>query len=165
MAPIVAQIRSRWPGVKFLLRADSGFARDELMAWCKASRLIMCSVWLATTAWSAPSPQTWLLLRPELGNGDRARRFADFAWSTRASWSRERWAIAKAEHLPKSRTESGSNSSTYSPTAPQRPPCAPISSGSGFLSFTYVLLKALRRIGLRHTQFAAATCGMTGSNP
>jgi hypothetical protein len=29
----------------------------------------------------------------------------------------------------------------------------------GFASFAYVLLEALRRIGLRHTQFAAATCG------
>jgi Transposase DDE domain group 1 len=28
-----------------------------------------------------------------------------------------------------------------------------------FASFAYVLLDALRRIGLRHTQFAAATCG------
>jgi hypothetical protein len=27
-----------------------------------------------------------------------------------------------------------------------------------FASFAYVLLEALRRIGLRHTQFAAATC-------
>jgi Transposase DDE domain group 1 len=28
-----------------------------------------------------------------------------------------------------------------------------------FASFAYVLLDALRQIGLRHTQFAAATCG------
>src|SRR5437899_187589 len=33
MARIVAQIRSRWPRVRILLRADSGFAREELMAW------------------------------------------------------------------------------------------------------------------------------------
>ena len=30
-----------------------------------------------------------------------------------------------------------------------------------FASFAYVLLEALRRIGLRHTQFASATCGTT----
>jgi Transposase DDE domain group 1 len=34
---IVAQIRRRWPKVRILVRADSGFARDELMAWCEAS--------------------------------------------------------------------------------------------------------------------------------
>ena len=28
-----------------------------------------------------------------------------------------------------------------------------------FASFAYLLLEALRRIGLRHTQFANATCG------
>jgi Transposase DDE domain group 1 len=34
---IVAQIRACWPRIKILLRADSGFARDELMAWCEAN--------------------------------------------------------------------------------------------------------------------------------
>jgi hypothetical protein len=35
VARIVAQIRSRWPKVEIWLRADSGFAREELMAWCE----------------------------------------------------------------------------------------------------------------------------------
>jgi len=35
VARIVAQIRRRWPQVRILLRADSGFARDALMAWCE----------------------------------------------------------------------------------------------------------------------------------
>lgn len=33
---IVARMRARWPEVKIILRADSGFAREELMAWCEA---------------------------------------------------------------------------------------------------------------------------------
>jgi hypothetical protein len=33
---IIAQIRRRWPFVRIVLRADSGFAREELMAWCEA---------------------------------------------------------------------------------------------------------------------------------
>jgi hypothetical protein len=37
VARIVAQIRRRWPLVRILLRADSGFARAELMAWCEAN--------------------------------------------------------------------------------------------------------------------------------
>jgi hypothetical protein len=36
VARIVKQIRS-WPHVRILLRADSGFAREELMAWCEAN--------------------------------------------------------------------------------------------------------------------------------
>ena len=34
---IAAQIRERWPRVKIVLRADSSFARDELMTWCEAN--------------------------------------------------------------------------------------------------------------------------------
>jgi hypothetical protein len=37
VARIVGHIRRRWPKVRILLRADSGFARDELMAWCEAN--------------------------------------------------------------------------------------------------------------------------------
>src|SRR5262249_56845344 len=35
VARIVAQIRARWPAVRVLLRADSGFAREGLMRWCE----------------------------------------------------------------------------------------------------------------------------------
>src|SRR5688572_26318627 len=34
---IVGQVRQRWPKVRIVLRADSGFARDELMAWCESN--------------------------------------------------------------------------------------------------------------------------------
>jgi len=34
---LVAQIRERWPNVKVVLRADSFFAREALMAWCEAN--------------------------------------------------------------------------------------------------------------------------------
>src|SRR3954453_2955107 len=37
MAPIVGQIRRHWPRVRICLRADSGLAREELMAWCEAN--------------------------------------------------------------------------------------------------------------------------------
>src|SRR5215218_6666541 len=36
---IVRHIRRRWPGVRIILRADSGFARDELMDWCETSNV------------------------------------------------------------------------------------------------------------------------------
>ena len=39
VARIVARIRERWPRVRIVLRADSGFAREELMAWCEANRV------------------------------------------------------------------------------------------------------------------------------
>ena len=39
IARIIGQIRARWPRVRILLRGDSGFARDDLMAWCEANRV------------------------------------------------------------------------------------------------------------------------------
>jgi Transposase DDE domain group 1 len=36
VARIVAQIRDQWSNVRIVLRADSGFAREELMVWCEA---------------------------------------------------------------------------------------------------------------------------------
>jgi hypothetical protein len=32
---IVQQIRSAWPQVRIIVRGDSGFCREELMAWCE----------------------------------------------------------------------------------------------------------------------------------
>ncbi len=88
---IVAQIRERWPQVKIILRADSGFCREELMNWCeqnavnyvfrlaKNSRLVRAS--------GAESQATQ---RP-------ARRFKELLYRTRKSWCRARRVIAKAE--------------------------------------------------------------------
>ena len=32
---IVGQLRQRWPHINIVLRADSGFCREALMAWCE----------------------------------------------------------------------------------------------------------------------------------
>jgi DDE family transposase len=39
IARIIAQIRHRWPKTRILLRGDSGFAREALMAWCETNRV------------------------------------------------------------------------------------------------------------------------------
>ena len=39
VARLVAQIRIRWPEVRIVLRADSGFAREALMAWAEQHRV------------------------------------------------------------------------------------------------------------------------------
>ena len=36
---IVSRLRDLWPQVKILLRADSGFAREELMGWCEHNQV------------------------------------------------------------------------------------------------------------------------------
>ena len=45
IARIVAQMRARWPNMRILFRADSGFAREALMAWCEPNRVDFCSAW------------------------------------------------------------------------------------------------------------------------
>ena len=48
VARIVGQIRARWPDIEIVLRADSGFARETLMAWCEANGSTMSSAWRPT---------------------------------------------------------------------------------------------------------------------
>lgn len=95
---IVAQIRARWPQVKIILRADSGFCREELMSWCeqhavdyvfglaKNSRLVRAIG--AELHAAAAESREWQ--RP-------ARRFKELVYRTRKSWGRARRVVAKAE--------------------------------------------------------------------
>ena len=39
---IVARLRERWPGVEILVRADSAYAREELLAWCEDNGVGYC---------------------------------------------------------------------------------------------------------------------------
>lgn len=47
---IVGQIRQRWPQVKIVIRADSGFCRESIMAWCEAHDEIYYVLGLARNA-------------------------------------------------------------------------------------------------------------------
>ena len=35
---IVDKLRRAWPSTHIILRADSGFCRDDLLAWCEKTR-------------------------------------------------------------------------------------------------------------------------------
>ncbi|MCH8194704.1 MAG: transposase [Chloroflexi bacterium] len=39
LAYLVERIRARWPKVRIIVRGDSGFARDGIMAWCESHRI------------------------------------------------------------------------------------------------------------------------------
>ncbi len=99
---IVGQIRRRWPHVRIVLRADSGFCREELMGWCEKHGVDY-------VFGLARNPR----LRRKIGgpmreakqehrrSGKPARVFAEFSYRTRSSWSRSRRVVAKAEYLEK----------------------------------------------------------------
>jgi hypothetical protein len=102
IAFIVAQVRERWPKVEIWLRADSGFCREELMAWCEAHG-VHYMFGLARNA------RLEALITDELAeaevkakeSGKPERLFKELRYQTLTSWSRERRVVAKAEHLPK----------------------------------------------------------------
>jgi hypothetical protein len=98
IARIVARIRQRWPKVRILLRADSGFARDALMAWCENNSVDFL-FGLAKNARLNAEIETELGAAQEQSQrtAKPARRFKDFIWRTLKSWSRERRVVAKAE--------------------------------------------------------------------
>ena len=102
VARIIGQIRARWPRVQILLRADSGFARDELMTWCEANAVdYVFGLARNERLVGAIAPELATAEAESLAQGGPVRRFADFAWRTLDSWSRTRRVVAKAEHLPK----------------------------------------------------------------
>jgi hypothetical protein len=98
IARIVGQVRKPWPGVRILLRADSGFAREAVMAWCEANGVDYI-FGLAKNKRLARAIAAELIQakKESKTSGNPARRFREFNWSTRKSWSRERRVIAKAE--------------------------------------------------------------------
>ena len=98
MARVVARIRQRWPQMRILLRADSGFTREPLMAWCENNGVDFL-FGLAQNERLNREIEIELATAQEQSQrtGQPARRFKDFAWRTLKSWSRERRVVAKAE--------------------------------------------------------------------
>jgi len=99
---IVKQIRAAWPKVRILVRADSGFCREELMAWCEAEGVDY-------VLGLAKNERLKAQIKKELTKAERqyqetkraARIFKEFYYKTRKSWSVQRRVVAKAEHLEK----------------------------------------------------------------
>jgi hypothetical protein len=188
---IVAQIRRRWPRTRILLRADSGFCRDELMSWCEANEVDYLFGLARNKRLVAEIEDE---LAEAMKEGEQtakpARRFKDFMWSTLDSWSRRRRVVAKAEvtrgdtnprfvvtSLPRTEAEArhlyekvycargkmeNRIKECQADLFADRTSSATMRANQlrlWFASMAYVLLCALRRIGLRFTQFARASCG------
>ena len=183
IARLVAQIRARWPRTRILLRADSGFAREALMAFAgiaNAGRFLVEEIVIELIQAEEEAERT----------GKPARRFKDFRWSPRESWSRRRRVIAKAEWTggetnPRFIVTSLKPAEAAGRHLYEKVYCARgdmenrIKEAQGdlfadrtstatmranqlrlwFASMAYVLMCALRRVGLKHTQFAEAACG------
>src|SRR5437867_5134607 len=97
---IVAQIRQKWPVVHILIRADSGFCRDEILSWCEGNHVDYV-IGLAKNERLIREIETELQKADEefQKTGKPARIFKDFYYQTLKTWSRTRRVIGKAEHL------------------------------------------------------------------
>jgi hypothetical protein len=193
VARVVRHIRQHWPKTRIVVRADSGFAGDALMAWCEAHGVdFVLGLQKNTRLVAEIGPE---LARAEMKGrrtGRPARYFRDFMWTTvrRNQWTRKRRVVAKAEFT------SGEANPRFVVTSLRRYECGPkylyekIYCARGdmenrikecqldlfadrtstatmranqlrlwFASMAYVLLCAVRRIGLPHTKLADASCG------
>jgi hypothetical protein len=191
LARIVGRIRASWPRVRILVRADSGFARESLMAWCEANGVDFV-FGLARNERLAEEIE-WHLAQAETESrrtGQPARRFKDFQYTTRQSWSRRRRVIGKAESTqgqpnPRFIVTSLNRAEIEGRHLYEKVYCARGDMENRikecqidmfadrtsantmranqlrlwFSSMAYVLLCALRRIGLQQTRFAKASCG------
>jgi hypothetical protein len=191
LARIVAQIRQRWPYVRILVRADSGFGREELMAWCEASGVdYLLGLQKNSRLVGEIEGELARAEAKSRSSGKPARYYRDFRWRTRTTWSRRRRVIAKAEFT------GGEANPRFVVTSLKRTGFRPryvyekLYCARGemenrikecqldlyadrtstatmranqlrlwFASMAYVLLCALRRIGLQHTPFSEASCG------
>jgi hypothetical protein len=99
---IVAQLRQRWPEVKIVLRADSGFCREALMSWCEQNRVdYVLGLQRNQRLRSIIGKQMHQAQVLHQTTGKAARVFAEFDYRTHKSWSRARRIVAKAEYLDK----------------------------------------------------------------
>jgi hypothetical protein len=187
---IVGRIRQAWPEVEVVIRADSGFCREEIMARCEANRVDYV-LGLAKNARlkrgiGAALARSAARYRE---SAEAAREYVELRYRMKKTWTRTRRVIGKAEYLDK-----GANprfvvtSLTPEEVAAQalyeelycargdmenrikeqqlmlfadRTSTATLRANQlrlYFSSFAYVLLAALRRLGLAGTELARAQC-------
>jgi len=98
---ILARIRRAWPAVHIVLRADSGFCRDDLLSWCEANAIDYVTG-LARNERLRRCIELQMLEAKTLqaASGKPARVFTEFSYETSTgTWSRARRVVAKAEQL------------------------------------------------------------------
>jgi len=191
IARIVAPLRKAWPRVEITLRADSGFARDELMSWCEENGVDYVFGLARNRRLEAMIADELAVAKATFAaTGKAARSFKELDYRTRDSWSRERRVVAKAEHL-----EKGANPRFIVTSLPleriggqelyeriycqrgemenrikecqldlfaDRTSAATMRANQLRLwlaSLAYMLMEAVRRVGLAGTEMANATAG------
>jgi len=186
---LVARLRKAWPGVRIVLRADSGFARWKLMRWCDGEGIDYV-LGLARNS-RLLEKAAKLMNRAEKRfrkTGKKQRLFGSFRYAA-DTWDCKRRVIVKAEHGAKGPNPRFIVSSIKGKGEPgtiydwvycargevenrikeqQLDLFADRTSAHHFLtnqfrlllaSAAYVLLDHIRAKGLKGTEMASAQCG------
>ena len=102
---IIPRIRAEWPETRIIVRGDSGFCREWLMAWCDSEGVEYVLGIARNERLTAKIASELRQAREQHERTGRPERvFRNFAYRTLKSWSRSRRVVGKAEHL-----ERGSN--------------------------------------------------------
>jgi hypothetical protein len=101
VARIVGRIRAAWPAVRIIVRADSGFCREELIQWCEDNGVHYVIGFARNQRLRRMiEPQMQQAAQIHQQTGKPARVFTEFPYqTTTGSWSRSRRVVAKAEQL------------------------------------------------------------------
>jgi len=97
---IVSAIRKRCRKARIIVRGDSGFGREEIMAWCESQWEVYYCLGLAKNSVLIEKLGPALAqarARRCLTGASGVREFSEFMYRTQETWSRERRVIGKAE--------------------------------------------------------------------
>jgi hypothetical protein len=95
---ILPVIRKRCKRARIIVRGDSGFCREEIMAWCEAQQIHYCLGLSQNSRLLELAEATLMHTRiTQCLCGGSVRGFTEFMYKTLQSWTRQRRVIAKAE--------------------------------------------------------------------
>jgi len=187
LALLVKRLRQAWPDVQIIFRGDSGFCRWRMLRWCER-HAVGYIVGLAKNprmnALAAPLLEQ--ACRQQAATGLTQRLFGEFRYAAE-TWDRPRRVVVKAEHLELGSNPryvvtnlDGAAQDLYERVYcargemenrikeqqldlfADRTSCTRWWANQFRLllsSLAYVLMEALRRLGLKGTELARAQCG------
>ena len=99
---IVEQLRGHWPKTRINIRGDSGFCRESIMRWCEDNDIgYLLGLARNVRLVRAIGGEMREAREAHRESGKPTRRFRDFHYRTRKSWTRRRRVVGKAEYLSK----------------------------------------------------------------
>ena len=97
---MVAVLRKRCKKARIIIRGDSGFCVEEIMAWCESQEAVYYCLGLGKNSVLLEKSEPAMMdarARHCLTGSAGTRVFTEFAYQTTRSWSQARRVIAKAE--------------------------------------------------------------------